>query len=158
MTSPNSDTRLWCLHHIGPDEVHPAPDFDTAWRWAEWANKRFADAADISRFTVAIWPWSPGRHADGIANSIADWTLPNEGFDRDWCVNMAKQEAGYEIGAGVLAIDPLTPPPVVLPDAYWSAENGNFYDRQTRKGMGNEFYREWFVRRDEFPTTPENPS
>lgn len=118
----DADTRLWYLHHIGADEVHPAPDFETAWMWAEWANKRFADHVDICRFTVAIWPWSAERHAEGLAKSIEEWTLP-----------------------------------AVLPDVYWSAESGNFYDRQTRKGMGNEFYREWFARRDEFPSAPEHP-
>lgn len=104
-----SDTKLWCLHHIGADEVHPAPDFETAWKWAEWANKRFADAADICRFTVAIWPWSPEGHADGLAKSVEDWTVPEAPFDEQWCINMAKQEVGLDIGAGALAIDPFTP-------------------------------------------------
>lgn len=73
---PAGDPRLWCLHHIGADEVHPAPDFETAWKWATWANERFADAADICRFTVSVWPWSADQHAADLAASIADWTLP----------------------------------------------------------------------------------
>ena len=36
-------------------------------------------------------------------------SAPKDGFDREWCINMAKQEAGYDIGAGELAIDPFTP-------------------------------------------------
>jgi hypothetical protein len=71
-----TDTRLWSLHHIGPDEFHPAPDFETAWRWAEWANRTFADAADISRFTVAPWPWSAPLHKQGLQAAIDGWTLP----------------------------------------------------------------------------------
>ncbi|WIA54354.1 hypothetical protein N6H05_14905 [Sphingobium sp. WTD-1] len=70
------DTRLWCLHHIGPDEVHPAPDFDTAWKWAEWGNKTFAQHADISRFVVAVWPHAPEAHAADLPKSVAEWTLP----------------------------------------------------------------------------------
>lgn len=104
------DTRLWCLHHIGPDDVHPAPDFETAQKWADWANRRFAEHSDLSRFVVAIWPWSAERHAEGLAKSIEEWTLPAVGFDKDWCVSIAKQEAGYAIGAGELAIDPFTSP------------------------------------------------
>jgi hypothetical protein len=71
-----ADARLWCLHHIGPDEVHPAPDFATAWRWATWANAHFADAADISRFTVAPWPWGAAKHAEWLPRAVAEWTLP----------------------------------------------------------------------------------
>jgi hypothetical protein len=71
-----NDTRLWCLHHIGPDDVHPAPDFATAQKWADWANTAFAEHAEISRFVVAIWPWDADSHADGLAASIAGWTLP----------------------------------------------------------------------------------
>lgn len=107
------DTRLWCLHHIGPDDVHPAPDFATAQKWADWANRRFAEHSDLSRFVVAIWPWSAERHAEGLAKSIEEWTLPEVGFDREWCINMAKQEAGYAIGAGELAIDPFTSSPLL---------------------------------------------
>lgn len=71
-----TDIRLWCLHHIGPDELHPAPDFATAQKWANWANDRFAEHADISRFVVATWPWAATVHAEGLAESIASWTLP----------------------------------------------------------------------------------
>lgn len=75
-TVTQADERLWCLHHVGPDEVHPAPDFATAQKWADWANHRFYDHAEISRFVVALWPWPADRHAEGLAQSIADWTLP----------------------------------------------------------------------------------
>jgi len=71
-----SDQRLWCMHHIGPDDVYPAPDFATAQKWADWANDAFAEHADISRFVVAVWPWDAESHAAGLDESIAGWTLP----------------------------------------------------------------------------------
>lgn len=71
------DTRLWCLHHIGPDEVHPAPDFATAQKWADWANAKFAEYADISRFVVAVWPWAADRHALWLQKAIDEWTAPD---------------------------------------------------------------------------------
>jgi len=72
-----ADTRLWCLHHIGPDDVHPAPDFATAQAWADYANAELCKGfEDISRFVVAIWPWAPESHADNLSHSIAGWTLP----------------------------------------------------------------------------------
>jgi hypothetical protein len=74
--TPGNGTRLWCIHHIGPDDMMAAPDFETAWKWAEWGNKTFAEHADISRFVVAVWPWDAGRHAADLPRSIAEWTLP----------------------------------------------------------------------------------
>lgn len=76
-TKPSvADPRLWCLHAIGPDDVYPAPDFDTAQKWADWGNKRFAGDGNILRFVVAVWPWSADSHADGLTKSKADWALP----------------------------------------------------------------------------------
>lgn len=75
--TPGKDTRLWCLHHIGADEMHPAPDFKTAQGWANWANRTFAEHADISRFVVAVWPWDAEAHASGVDKAVAEWTVPN---------------------------------------------------------------------------------
>lgn len=72
----HADTRLWCLHHIGADEMHPAPDFATAQKWADWANTRFAAHADISRFVVATWPWSGAKHGLWLQKAIDEWTVP----------------------------------------------------------------------------------
>lgn len=76
MTDQPKDTRLWCLHHIGPDDMHPAPDFATAQKWADYSNRAFAKYADISRFVVALWPWAAATHAEGLEQSIKDWALP----------------------------------------------------------------------------------
>lgn len=86
MTDQPKDTRLWCLHHIGADEVHPAPDFSTAQTWADWANKQFSEHADISRFVVAVWPHSAERHAAWLIKALDEWTLPEQPVD-------AKREA-----------------------------------------------------------------
>ncbi|AFU88206.1 hypothetical protein CcrColossus_gp336 [Caulobacter phage CcrColossus] len=37
---------------------------------------------------------------------------------------------------------------------YWFAEHQNFYDANTRVGMGDTFYRNWRGRYHEFPTEP----
>ena len=81
MTDQPKDTRLWCLHHIGPDDMHPAPDFATAQKWADYSNRTFAKYADISRFVVALWPWAPATHAEGLEKSIKDWALPDQPAD-----------------------------------------------------------------------------
>jgi len=86
MTDQPKDTRLWCLHHIGPDDMHPAPDFATAQKWADYSNRTFAKYADISRFAVALWPWRPAAHAEGLEQSVKDWALPEQPAD-------AKREA-----------------------------------------------------------------
>jgi len=70
------DTRIWCVHAIGPDELHPAPDFETAMDWAIAANRRHADAAEILRFVVAPWPYGTESHAEALPRTIADWSPP----------------------------------------------------------------------------------
>lgn len=75
--TPGKDTRPWCLHHIGADEIHAAPDFATAQSWANWANQHFAMYADISRFVVAVWPWDAEKHAAALPRSVAGWTVPD---------------------------------------------------------------------------------
>lgn len=64
----NDDGCLWCVHVIGPDDVHPAPDFGTAWSWAAAANRAFAGKSGdvLLRFTVALWPFDADGHAEGL--------------------------------------------------------------------------------------------
>ncbi|MFK4871615.1 hypothetical protein [Novosphingobium sp. ZW T3_23] len=90
---PGNDTRLWCLHHIGPDDVHAAPDFATAQTWANQANEFSQEYAGISRFVVAVWPWTADDHAENLPRSIAEWTVPaaslpaaSEGEPAAWLV------------------------------------------------------------------------
>jgi len=72
---------FWCVHIIGPDDIHAAPDFETAWAWAEAANKVIAPHADerdvLWRCTVAIWPGDATSHAEdlkrGGRNDVIDF-------------------------------------------------------------------------------------
>lgn len=93
MTDQPKDTRLWCLHHIGADEVYPAPDFATAQKWADWANKRFSEHADISRFVVAVWPHNADRHAAWLIKALDERTLPED--------PAATCNGGLQVGATV---------------------------------------------------------
>lgn len=61
------------MHEIGSDDVHPAPDFDTAQRWCDYANDAFKQHADISRFVVAPWPWDAPSHAESLPKAISGW-------------------------------------------------------------------------------------
>lgn len=78
-----ADTRLWCMHVSGMDEVHPAPDRATAQRWA--AQNAVAHLRDmpnptpfhpVMNFTVQEWPHSAASHAAGLADSIIGNTWP----------------------------------------------------------------------------------
>ena len=80
---------LWCVHTIGPDEVQPAPDFDTAWRWCETVNRQvmeYAQAAGLADdpswpqvvSVPALWPWSAERHAEALPAAIRDFTPRGE--------------------------------------------------------------------------------
>lgn len=76
---------LWCVHTIGPDEVEPAPDFATAWRWCETVNRqvmeyaRAAGRADDPSWpqvvsVPALWPWSTERHAEALPAAIENFS------------------------------------------------------------------------------------
>ena len=77
---------LWCLHVRASDEVHPAPDYETALKWADYLFDRFDKLAVLKRdenmpllrAVPAPWPWSAESHAAGLDKSIADWTLPGQ--------------------------------------------------------------------------------
>jgi hypothetical protein len=72
--------RLWCCHVRGPDDVHPAPDYETALTWSDWINDRFGphtredENYPIMRAAPAIWPWSAARHAAALPAAIAELT------------------------------------------------------------------------------------
>lgn len=67
---------------------------------AETAAKRMAVSEALGMAVMDRRSWF---------SSALTPSAPKDGFDRDWCISMAKQEAGYAIGAGELAIDPFTP-------------------------------------------------
>lgn len=73
---------LWCLHVRASDDVHPAPDYETALKWADYMFETFDRTAILSgdedmvllRAVPAPWPWSAESHAADLEKSIADWT------------------------------------------------------------------------------------
>lgn len=81
---------LWCCHVRGPDDVHPAPDYETALKWADYINSlnwrgpkgesvAVASIDDlILRAVPAPWPWSAEEHALRLAESTTGWALPSE--------------------------------------------------------------------------------
>lgn len=56
-----TDTKLWAVHIEGPDDVHPAPDEETAKRWAAGFNV-WADGLEKHphrpRMKATVQPWS----------------------------------------------------------------------------------------------------
>lgn len=64
--SLTSDSVLWCLHVIGPDDVHPAPSEAEARRAAKVMNEHYKDTPEIS-FEAAPWPYSAETHADDVS-------------------------------------------------------------------------------------------
>ena len=69
---------LWAMHIRGPDDLYPAPDYETAVKWCDYVNYSAAPRSpDVMMAAVpAIWPYEPERHRDGLAESVAGWTLP----------------------------------------------------------------------------------
>lgn len=70
---------LWCVHVVGPDDVHAAPDWETAARWAMMLNRILARSPDVENPPICIaqvepWPHSPVLHAETLPKSIADMT------------------------------------------------------------------------------------
>ncbi len=77
------DNLLWCLHVLGPDDVHPAPDRATAQLWAaQWTvwNQRQRPEPHlfdpVMSWIVAEWPHDAASHAAGLAQSIHNNLFP----------------------------------------------------------------------------------
>ena len=77
---------LWCLHIRSSDDVHPAPDYETAQLWADRLFERFDIPAmkegdqnqPLLRAVAAPYPWDAESHAAGLAKSIAEWSVPGD--------------------------------------------------------------------------------
>lgn len=67
---------LWCLHIVGPDDVHPAPSREHAQRAADLFNAAFADKRDLMHAVASPWPHTPASHAKSVDRFIADWMVP----------------------------------------------------------------------------------
>lgn len=59
---------LWCMHVLGPDDVHAAPSKEAAQRACDRYYAHFGDQYPdvLLRFVVAEWPHSPESHAEDL--------------------------------------------------------------------------------------------
>lgn len=80
-----SDTRcmatdLWCMHILGPDDVHAAPSKFHAEKAAAAFNERFGPISKetdvMCRAVVEPWPHSPESHAADVGKFCAEWFAP----------------------------------------------------------------------------------
>lgn len=76
---------LWCCHVIGPDDVHAAPDYETALRWAVMLNRVMAsiepsplDDPNMPLCVAQVEPWAgdSASHAAALPASIAGFARP----------------------------------------------------------------------------------
>ena len=59
---------LWCLHVLGPDDLHPAPSKEAAERAAEHLSRYYGGKQmdpPIS-FEAKLWPYSAESHAQDV--------------------------------------------------------------------------------------------
>ncbi len=72
---------LWCVHHIGPDDLHPVENYERAIKLSDAINDQsekfnFGHKPDsikyvYSRAYPAIWTGTPERHAEWLAKRRA---------------------------------------------------------------------------------------
>lgn len=63
---------LWMVHVRGPDDIHPAPNYETAVEWADYANS----LDGLLKAVPAIWTGSQESHVANLPKAIAEWTVP----------------------------------------------------------------------------------
>lgn len=75
---PGGGDILWMMHVRGPDDIYPAPDYETAVAWCDYVNDVLAKAVPevMTKAVPAIWTGTPESHADGLPDAIKGWTLP----------------------------------------------------------------------------------
>ncbi len=69
---------LWSMHVLGPDDVYPAPDLETAFKWCEYVNTQLAPRTpDVLCAAIpALWDGTPEQHAKSLPDAIKGWTVP----------------------------------------------------------------------------------
>lgn len=85
---------LWCLHLIGPDDVHPAPSRAHAELAAKKLNEWFAgqpkdEHTPHFEAVAAPWPHSAESHAAGVADFIMNFLLPGWQVDPERAMRVA---------------------------------------------------------------------
>lgn len=75
---PGGGNILWMMHVRGPDDIYPAPDYDTVVAWCDYVNdvlaKRLPDV--MMKAVPAVYPRTREDHAAGLPDAIKGWTLP----------------------------------------------------------------------------------
>jgi hypothetical protein len=65
---------LWCCHIRGPDEVHAAPDYETALAWADRFNAEHGPKAReldvLCAAAPALYPWGAENHAQALLTPL----------------------------------------------------------------------------------------
>lgn len=61
----STDQCLWCVHVLGPDDMHPAPSKEEAERACEALREYRRDEPHIS-FVAEPWPYSETSHAADV--------------------------------------------------------------------------------------------
>ncbi|MGY4892336.1 UNVERIFIED_CONTAM: hypothetical protein EX528_18840 [Xanthomonas axonopodis] len=95
---------LWCMHILGPDDVHAAPSKAHAEKAAAALNAFHAARAEQSEHdpkveaVVAPWPHSVESHAESVADFIPGWLLPR------WQVEAIQTNAAPPAQADRMAI------------------------------------------------------
>lgn len=69
---------LWSMHILGPDDVYPAPDLETAFRWCEYVNSQLAPRTPevLCAAIPAPWDGTAEAHANSLPDAIKGWTIP----------------------------------------------------------------------------------
>jgi hypothetical protein len=77
-TAPG-DGPLWMMHVRGPDDIYPAPDYETALAWCDYVNTKLAPVApDVLASAVpALWTGTADAHAEWLPEAIKGWTVPD---------------------------------------------------------------------------------
>ncbi len=61
---------LWCVHVLGPDDLHAMPDYATAEKnVADLIAALMPKSAELDVLClpiVAVWPWSKEAHREGL--------------------------------------------------------------------------------------------
>lgn len=65
---------LWMMHARGPDDIYPAPNYETAVEWADRANTVGPEVKAVP----ALWLGTPESHAEGLPAAIAGWEVPSK--------------------------------------------------------------------------------
>jgi len=79
---PTGQGPLWCMHILGPDDVHAAPSKAHAEKAAAALNAFHAARQEQSEqdpkieAVATLWPHSAESHAESVAAFIPGWMLP----------------------------------------------------------------------------------